>query len=135
MTKLCHILSLKSSIKLFLMISTILSCLGLLLKNNTNVEIIENDGIDLDALASSRYSVCFHVVNKTIIPMKVRNCIPSCECMHVQYDSRYIWYNDTLSINVSLEPEQGVKGKLYREIEMYGNFDSPIYLCLEAFIK
>ncbi len=105
----------------------------------TSVDVLEKDSIlnfgMIDITQNKEYEVSFHVKNRTWAPLIIEKIIPSCECIKVKCNSKYALKNDMVEISVIYKPEKIKSGEFYREVEVYGNFASPIYLSVRGEIQ
>lgn len=64
--------------------------------------------------------------------MRIDSVLPSCECLDVQFDAeRRVMPGDSLCLWLELHSE-GAKGSFFRELDVYGNFPSPVTLTIEG---
>lgn len=103
---------------------------------DTHVELWKCDSIiDMGKLNRSDYTsntVEWRIRNNTLIPLRIESVNPSCECMEVTLAREFAFRGECTVIHVRLNMEDMAKGVFYREVEVYGNFDSPIYLGIKG---
>lgn len=65
-------------------------------------------------------------------PMRIDSVLPSCDCLSVTYDAtQLVMPKDSIALQLVLRPE-GATGPFFREIDVYGNFPSPMTLTIEG---
>ena len=100
------------------------------------LEVEEGDSIlDLGIIKSndkhSTYSVEWHLRSKSGLPIQINDIVPSCECITIEYEYNSFLFNEVI-IHAIYNHDKSISGEFYRELEVSGNFASPIYLELQG---
>lgn len=84
-----------------------------------------NEKINIGEISSdSEHEISLEIKNVSSIPFLIKDVVPSCDCMDVDFSKEKIGKNKKSIIKVTFSEKNA--GELYRTITIYSNSDPPI---------
>lgn len=103
---------------------------------NVTIEVNERDsilnmGIITEESMHKTKFVEWHIKSTSGLPIKIERIESSCECIITEFEYEGLLKNKAI-IRAYYDYDRNISGVFFREIEVYGNFASPLYLDLQG---